>query len=64
MAITTTEVEAAIKRALLNGEKWEMGDVSSEISLKRLMDLRRELADQNGIQMHVVAFGTPTAEED
>jgi len=57
MAVTAEEIDAAIKRALLNGETWEMGDIKSHISLERLMQLKQEVAANNdGIQFHLASF--------
>lgn len=63
MAITVAEVEDAIRRALLNGEEWETGDIRSRTNLERLVALKNSAsANSNGIQFHVVGFQNPSVE--
>lgn len=65
MALTESEIEDAIRRVLLNGESWEMGDIRSHLSLERLTELRNQTRQNaNGFQFSLAAFGTPVSEED
>ena len=65
MAIDVSDIEAAISRALLNGESWEMGDIKSHIGLDRLMELQdRANANSNGMQFHLATFQDATTEDD
>jgi len=59
--ITDDEINSAIRRTLLNGERWEMGDIVSETSLKNLLALRDQVKSQNdGMSLNVVVFANPT----
>ena len=58
--ITETEVNDAIRRALLNGERWEMGDIVSETSLKQLLAVREQIKQEEGFRLNVVVFANPT----
>ena len=64
MALTTTEVEAAIRRALLNGETWEMGDIKSHISLERLLEIQNQVSagDNGGIEMRLATMAPVVGE--
>jgi len=64
-SLTLTEIESAIKRAMLNGESWRTGDIESRISLERLFELRDQyMSDDTGIVFNLAGFQTPTAEND
>ena len=55
--ITLAQIDAAITRVLINGEKWKMDEVESELGLKELRALREEIiSGQNGISFSGVSF--------
>ena len=60
---TIAEIDAAIARVLLNGEKWKTGDVESELSLEQLRLLRNEAvaaaATTGGTKLYGVQFQNP-----
>jgi len=63
--ITEDEVSAAIRRALLNGETWETGDIKSHISLERLMEIRDTLkAEDAGMSFQLASFSVVKADAD